>query len=53
MMEITLYLKLSMQTCNINEIIDIDKEEIEIEKKFITSPADVEIHRKLNCKMEI
>ena len=25
---------------------NLDNEEIEVEKKFITSPADVEVHRK-------
>ena len=31
-------------------ISDIDKEEIEVEKKFITSPADVEVHRKVELQ---
>ena len=33
--------------CNINDISDLDQENIEIENKFITSPADVEVHRKV------
>ena len=33
--------------CNVDENTDIEKEEIEVEKKFITSPADVEVHRKV------
>ena len=33
--------------CNINDISDLDKEEIDVAKKFITSPADVEVHRKV------
>ena len=32
---------------NINEVSDIDKEEIEVEKKFITQPSDVEVHRRV------
>ena len=31
--------------CNINDISDIDKEEIEVEKKFITSPADAHYNK--------
>ena len=33
--------------CNINDVSGLDQENIEIEKKFITSPADVEVHRKV------
>ena len=33
--------------CNINDITDLDQDNVEIEKKFITSPADVEVHRKV------
>ena len=36
--------------CNINDISDLDQENIEIEKKFITSPADVEVHRKVELQ---
>ena len=36
--------------CNIDDISDMDKEEIEVEKKFITSPADVEVHRKVELQ---
>ena len=36
--------------CNINDMSDLDKEEIEVEKKFITSPADVEVHRKVELQ---
>ena len=37
--------------CNINDIcLNLDKEEIEVEKKFITSPADVEVHRKVELQ---
>ena len=35
---------------NINDISDLDQENIEIEKKFITSPADVEVHRKVELQ---
>ena len=36
--------------CNINDISDLDEENIEIEKKFITSPADIEVHRKVELQ---
>ena len=39
-----------MQTYATLEVSDIDKEEIEVEKKFITSPADVEVHRKVELQ---
>ena len=39
--------------CHVDENTDIDKEEIEVEKKFITSSADVEVIQKLNSKMQI
>ena len=29
---------------------NLDNEEIEVEKKFITSPADVEVHRKVELQ---
>ena len=42
-MTIQMYsLRLFMLTiCNINDISELNQENIEIEKKFITSPADV------------
>ena len=33
--------------CNINDISDLNQENVEKEKKFITSLADVEVHRKV------
>ena len=36
--------------CHIDKNTDIDKEEIEVEKKFITSPADVEVHSKVELQ---
>ena len=33
--------------CNITDVSDLDQDNIEVEKKFITSPADVEVHRKV------
>ena len=36
--------------CHIYENTDINEEEIEVEKKFITSPADVEVHRKVELQ---
>ena len=36
--------------CNINDISELNQENIEIEKKFITSPADVEVHRKVELQ---
>ena len=36
--------------CNINDISDLDQDNIEVEKKFITSPADGEVHRKVELK---
>ena len=36
--------------CNINDISDLNQENIEIEKKFITSPADVEVHRRVELQ---
>ena len=36
--------------CHIDENTSIDEEEIEVEKKFITSPADVEVHRKVELQ---
>ena len=36
--------------CHVYEGTDINKEEIEVEKKFITSPADVEVHRKVELQ---
>ena len=36
-----------MQIRHVYENTDINEEEIEVEKKFITSPADVEVHRKV------
>ena len=36
--------------CNINDISDLNQANIEIEKKFITSPADVEVHRKVELQ---
>ena len=34
----------------INDISELNQENIEIEKKFITSPADVEVHRKVELQ---
>ena len=36
--------------CNINDLSDLNHENIKIEKKFITSPADVEVHRKVELQ---
>ena len=36
--------------CNINVISTLNQENVEIEKKFITSPADVEVHRKVELQ---
>ena len=36
--------------CNINDISDLNQEDIEMEKKFITSPAGVEVHRKVELQ---
>ena len=33
--------------CHVYEDTDMNEEDIEVEKKFITSPADVEVHRKV------
>ena len=38
--------------CNIHENFDMNEKEIEVEKKFITSPADIEVHRKVELKDE-
>ena len=38
------------EICNIIDISDLDQENIRIEKKFITSPADVEVHRKVELQ---
>ena len=37
----------------VNEVLDVqekEKEMIDIEKRFITSPADIDIHRKVNLQ---
>ena len=36
--------------CHVYKNTDINEEEIEVEKKFITSPADVEVHRKVELQ---
>ena len=36
--------------CHVYDDTDINKEEIEVENKFITSPADVEVHRKVELQ---
>ena len=36
--------------CHLYENTDINEEEIEVERKFITSPADVEAHRKVELQ---
>ena len=36
--------------CHVYENTDINEKEIEVEKKFITSPADVEVHRKVELQ---
>ena len=36
--------------CHVDENTDIDEEEMEVEKKFITSPAGVEVHRKVELQ---
>ena len=41
---------------NINEVLKEQKGEVEketMEKKFITSPADIEVHKKFESKMLI
>ena len=35
---------------NINDVSDLDQDNIEIEKKFITSPAGVVVHRKVELQ---
>ena len=40
----------NVDICNINDMSNLDNEEIEVEKKFITSPADVEVHWKVELQ---
>ena len=36
--------------CHVYENTDINEKETEVEKKFITSPADAEVHRKVELQ---